>query len=288
MANTYVNKVQKSDGEVLIDISDSTAVAADVTQGKTIYLATGEKVTGTNTGGGGGSADDIAAGTAPNGAITLSSGVTTVAANAFANKPITSVSGSAVTTVKNSAFLDCTSMTSATFPALTTIEGKAFKGSKLTSASFPLATSVGGTAFEACQSLTSVSLPAVTTPGNFAYNCQNLENVDLSACTKLVNGTFQQCYKLATLDLPACTKIEVNACYNARTLSTLILRNSSVVTLDNVGAFTNTPLRGYNGLSGTVYVPQALISSYQTASNWSSLYSGGHCTFAAIEGSQYE
>ena len=51
MANTYVNKVVKSNGEVLIDISDSTAIASDVTQGKTIYLSTGEKVTGTNTGG---------------------------------------------------------------------------------------------------------------------------------------------------------------------------------------------------------------------------------------------
>jgi len=239
-------------------------------------------------GGGGFDAEDIATGTAPNGAIVLSSAVTTVAAQAFYNKPITSVSGSAVTTVKTSAFQNCTSMTSATFPALTTIESNAFRGSKLTSASFPLATSVGGSAFEACQSLTSVSLPAVTTPGNFAYNCNNLENVDLSACTTVPGGTFQMCYKLATLDLPACTKIQNQAFYNARTLSTLILRHNSVVTLDNVGAFTNTPLRGYNSLSGTVYVPQALISSYQTASNWSSLYSGGHCTFAAIEGSQYE
>lgn len=51
MANAYVNKVQKSNGEVLLDISDSTAIASDVTQGKTIYLSTGEKVTGTNTGG---------------------------------------------------------------------------------------------------------------------------------------------------------------------------------------------------------------------------------------------
>lgn len=239
-------------------------------------------------GGGGFSADDIATGTAPNGAITLSSAVTTVEKFAFFAKPIASVSGSAVTRVKDSAFMNCSSMTSATFPALTTLEGNAFKGSKLTSASFPLATSVGGTAFEACQSLTSVSLPAVTTPGNFAYNCQNLASVDLSACTTLDTGTFQQCYKLATLDLPACTKIKTNAFYNARILSTLILRHNSVVTLDNVAAFTNTPFRGYNSLTGTVYVPSALISSYQTATNWSTMYSGGHCTFAAIEGSQYE
>ena len=52
MANSYVNKVQKSNGEVLIDISDSTAVASDVAQGKYFYLATGEKVQGSASGGG--------------------------------------------------------------------------------------------------------------------------------------------------------------------------------------------------------------------------------------------
>lgn len=269
-------------GTKQISITQNGTTTEDVTQ-----YADAE-ITVNVSGGGGISTDDIANGTAPSGAITLSSAVTTVAAQAFCRKPITSISGSAVTTVKTAAFQDCSSLTSATFPALTTIESNAFRSSALTSASFPLCTSVGGTAFEACQSLTSISLPSVTTPSNFAYNCQNLENVDLSACTTVAGGTFQQCYKLATLDLPACTKIQNNAFYNARILSTLILRNSSVVTLDNVGAFTNTPMRGYNSLSGTIYVPSALVSSYQTASNWSSLYSGGHCTFAAIEGSQYE
>ena len=49
MPNQYVNKVIQSNGTTLIDISDSTAVAADVAQGKYFYLATGEKVQGTAT-----------------------------------------------------------------------------------------------------------------------------------------------------------------------------------------------------------------------------------------------
>lgn len=240
-------------------------------------------------GGGGFSADDIAKGIAPNGAITLGSAVTTVAVNAFAKKRITSVSGSAVTTVKTSAFQDCSSLTSASFPALKTIEGSAFRSSGLTSASFPLATSAGAGAFQSCQSLTSISLPAVTKPNNFAYDCQHLTSIDLTACTELVGGTFQQCYALEFIDFPSLTKIGNNAFFNARKLSTLVLRHTNaVVTLDGVNAFLNTPFRGYDSLSGTVYVPNALISSYQSASNWSSLYSGGYCTFAAIEGSQYE
>ena len=51
--NPYVNKVQKADGTTILDISDSTALASDVAQGKYFYLATGEKVQGTATGGGG-------------------------------------------------------------------------------------------------------------------------------------------------------------------------------------------------------------------------------------------
>jgi hypothetical protein len=42
------------------------------------------------------------------------------------------------------------------------------------------------------------------------------------------------------------------------------------------------------GTGGTVYVPQALITEYQNATNWSTLYAGGTCNFVAIEGSEYE
>lgn len=61
MPNPYINRVDISRGgttETLINIGDTTAVAADVAQGKYFYLATGEKVAGTSSGGTGGITQD--------------------------------------------------------------------------------------------------------------------------------------------------------------------------------------------------------------------------------------
>lgn len=44
--NPYVNKVVKSDGTTIIDISDSTVTAADLAEGVTAYDASGAKITG--------------------------------------------------------------------------------------------------------------------------------------------------------------------------------------------------------------------------------------------------
>lgn len=97
------------------------------------------------------------------------------------------------------------------------------------------------------------------------------------------------CQHLAFADIGSTTGIAANAFANCYALETLVLRKTSAVaTLANVSAFLNTPMRGYNGLTGTVYVPSDLISSYQTATNWSTLYNDGTVTFVAIEGSEYE
>ena len=78
------------------------------------------------------------------------------------------------------------------------------------------------------------------------------------------------------------------ACLNGCTaLKTIVLRSAGLCSLVNANALTGTPFAS-GGTGGTVYVPSALIESYKTATNWSTLYAGGTCNFVAIEGSEYE
>ena len=173
------------------------------------------------------------------------------------------------TNIKENAFSECANITSVNITNATTIRGYSFK---------------------LCTGLVTLSMPNVISFASAQQfiSCENLKNVYAPSLSVLGGNAFQNCTSLEIIDLPAATRLNFSRVfYGCSKLQTVILRNTSVVPVNN-DCFTNTPFTGYNGLSGTVYVPQSLISSYQTASNWSTLYSGGYCTFAAIEGSIYE
>jgi hypothetical protein len=92
---------------------------------------------------------------------------------------------------------------------------------------------------------------------------------------------------LNTVDLGKCTGIDGNCFSKCANLKTLILRYTSVCSLGNTNAFNGTPFAS-GGSGGTIYVPTALLSSYPTATNWSTLNGYGTITWKAIEGSAYE
>ena len=215
----------------------------------------------------------------------LPSGVGGVGVQAFQNcinMPLASL-GNSLMTIGNSAFYHCKSMCITSLPSTLT--------------------SIGQTAFQGCISIRSLESTAAITSmgtscftGTTTYRPMLLErvsfpNMSLSTLSTSFGSTTaaNACMNLEVADVGTVGSIAANAFANCNKLTTLVLRKTNAITsLANVSAFLNTPMRGYGGLTGTVYVPAARLANYQTASNWKTLYNAGTVTFVAIEGSEYE
>ena len=114
---------------------------------------------------------------------------------------------------------------------------------------------------------TSIALNLNFGNATAANACQYLEVCDIGKPNSIAANTFANCYKLQTL---------------------IIRRTGSITTCANVSAFLNTPLRGRNGLTAKIYVPEVLIDSYKAASVWSTINGYGYVEWLPIEGSEYE
>lgn len=243
--------LMEPDVNVIIDIPGSSlgdATASDVAKGKTFTSASGLKLTGTYEG-------------------TSSGGGGTDQSSAILNKTVTQISNSTLTELGDYVLRDCRSLTTLDLPAVTEVGSYVCYGcNKLNNINLPAAKTAGQYAFYGCNALTSLSLPAMTSLGS----------------NRIVSGS-----KLERLDLGVCTSLAANSLNGCTVLDTIILRSATMCTLANVSALAGTPFASGNA-GGTVYVPSTLIATYQTATNWSTLYSGGTCTFKAIEGSEYE
>lgn len=84
--------------------------------------------------------------------------------------------------------------------------------------------------------------------------------------TRTRTNCFYQCNQLIKIDFSSLTSIAAYSFRNCSKLSTVIIRTSSVCSLGNVNAFNGTPI---GDLTGYIYVPDNLVSTYQSATNWS-------------------
>lgn len=143
-----------------------------------------------------------------------------------------------------------------------------FLGNKLTTLDNSLVTTLRTRICQGATALVSANLPSVVSLGSYAfYQATGLQTAKLPKLTSVSTQVFYGCTKLQHADcgllgnLPAQT---FNACSS---LTELILRKSnSICTLSNVSAINNTPIgKG----TGYVYVPDELVDSYKTATNWS-------------------
>ena len=129
-------------------------------------------------------------------------------------------------------------------------------------------TNLSAGCFRDASKLTSLVLPRLETVQNTNYICAG-------------------CTMLNRVDFGTPDRIAGQMFYNDSVLNVIILRASSVVTLASQNALNNTPFAS-GGSGGTLYVPSALISSYQSATNWSTILGYATNSIQAIEGSQYE
>lgn len=182
-------------------------------------------------------------------------------------------------------------------------------------------------AFWGCSQITSVDNPTFYEfPQNIFRNCANLTKIEVSVTSlapryegdvmrdnpKLTEATIHFLYSQKPNNFvtiagnyffandPLLTTVIFDVVYANFSFAngwffynTPLLRNL-VIKCKTVAAVSSgiTSSHGWGGIydnptESTIWVPQALVESYKTATNWSTLYDAG-VTFAPIEGSIYE
>ncbi len=141
-------------------------------------------------------------------------------------------------------------------------------------------TRIANYCFNNCTSLIDVNLPlaspSISNDQYIFYNCTSLQNISLPAATMLTYYMFGSCSSLITASFENATRIDQYCFRNCNALISITLGASSVCSVQ-----TNS-LPASSSHHMTIYVPSDLIESYQTATNWSTLYNNGYIDFQAI------
>lgn len=166
-----------------------------------------------------------------------------------------------------------------------TLRASAFFGNtSIKSVSFPTATEIQSSVFGNCTNLTEINLRALTTinGGNIFTNVTAPLIFPELTTYPAINAINS--YKGALIDLGTkIGRIEPFMFSGDSNLVTLVLRKATVPELHAVNAFNGTKY-ATNGAGGAyVYVPRDLISSYQAATNWATLYAAHNDMFRALE-----
>ena len=154
--------------------------------------------------------------------------------------------GDSVTSIGNSAFIQCFFLTSVTIPnSVTTIGDGAFSYcSHLTSVTIPNSvTTINGSAFSNCSALTSVTIPnSVTTIGYSAFrDCSSLTFVTIpNSVTTIDRYAFSGCSSLTSVTIPNSVTIIGDNAFDNTNMTKIIW-------------LTNTPPAGYRNVEGSIH-----------------------------------
>jgi hypothetical protein len=160
--------------------------------------------------------------------------------------------GLPVTSIGESAFADCSGLTSITIPKSVISIGKtAFAHcSDLTSVRIPKSViSIGDSAFVDCSGLTSVRIPkSITSIGDWTFAaCSGLTSITIpKSVVSIGNGAFYGCSSLTSITIPkSVVSIAYSAFEGCINLTSVTLSRRTEVNRswldDQEGAFMNTP-----------------------------------------------
>lgn len=174
--------------------------------------------------------------------------ITTVGVGAFLGcQALTAIDLPNVTQVKRNAFEACNHLQTTNLPNATDLGSGVFTSSAIQQADFPLVTTIGDACFYIAKNLISANLPLVTSLPIDSFRLSTIQTADFSAVTNINRTAFTDCLNLETL----------------------IIRTPSVCVISDI----SVALRGSKIAAGTgyIYVPDDLVDSYKTATNWVAL-----------------
>lgn len=199
--------------------------------------------------------------------------------DSLVTRTLTEYSNDRVTSIGDSAFRACAKLKSVDFPNATFIGSYAFHTcTSLEAASFPLATRMDSYAFYGCSSMTSVDFPYLTGVNSSSFQgCSSLTEVHFPLSTSFGGSAFNGCTALATAELPKAASINNLAFQNCYSLTAVVIGYDKVCSLAGTGAFNgchhilgtvDATYNPYGLKDGYIYVPDDLVESYKTATNW--------------------
>ena len=157
---------------------------------------------------------------------------------ALIKRNIVNISNNTVTYVGSYAFYRCTTLRTASFPAVISFYESAFYScSKLSEIYSPSATLIGSNAFAYCSSLETISFPAATYISFAAFRgCSKLSSAIFPSVTKIEQSAFTNCSSMQTFSFPVATSIGDSAFAGCKFLTTVNLPSVSRI---ETAVFTN-------------------------------------------------
>ena len=153
-----------------------------------------------------------------------------------------------VTSIKDSAFSDCSNLTSVEIPGSVT--------------------SIGTAAFSNCWGLTSIEIPgSVTSIGTDAFSfCESLTSVTLRhGVTSIGTNAFRSCIDLISIEIPgSVTSIGANAFHNCYGLESIFLPNDLYVVNADIPNTTSQVKYSLDETAGEVTITEIALGTDKT------------------------